>query len=185
MVESTAFCALYVLPSLHSTPVHFPFSTISCVMVLLVRITPPWASINRASACVKVPDPPRGVVQLHFCLPAQIAYARRPVAAASGGSTVWYAIHTMNARQCSSSKLSRMIYQADIAKRRCQILPLGCSASRSFSGFPKPIGVYDVAANTGFISSYSVIIRRYAAASFFENLANSSHVRSRSSHWVM
>src|SRR5258707_11578429 len=49
IVESTAFSARYELPSSHSAPMHLPFSTIRPLIHLLVRITPPCASMNRTA----------------------------------------------------------------------------------------------------------------------------------------
>ena len=123
MVESTAFSARYELPSTHSTPTHLPPSTISLCTVFSVRITPPSDSISFPSACVNAPEPPFGAVQLQRCRPYTSEYASRPVIGSSGGTTVCSAIHNMNARQWSSSKLSRMISHADMAMRRCHTLP--------------------------------------------------------------
>ena len=63
MVESTALSARYELPSAHSTPTHFPFSMISRETVLFTRITPLCASMNLASACVNMPDPPLAILR--------------------------------------------------------------------------------------------------------------------------
>jgi hypothetical protein len=46
-----------------------------------------------------------------------------------------------------------MISQPDIAIRRSQRLPSGCSASRSLIGLPQPIGVYDTASKIGLTAS--------------------------------
>src|SRR5260370_42595847 len=85
MVESTALPARYELPSLHSTPAHFPFSTVSCLTHLLGRRTPPCASTKRASAWVNCPDPPLGMGRPECCCRAS-EYARRAVTGDSAGS---------------------------------------------------------------------------------------------------
>src|SRR6266852_5813783 len=102
MVESTALPARYELPSLHSTPAHFPFSTISRFTHLLVRTTPPCASIKRASAWVNCPDPPLGMGRPECCWRAA-EYARRPVTGESGGSEAKCDMYSRKVRQGSSS----------------------------------------------------------------------------------
>src|ERR1700680_3365854 len=105
MVDSTAFSPRYELPSAHSTPTHLPPSTIRRVTALLVRTTPLCASMNLASACVRMPDPPFGIGRL-----VRIAeYAVRPDIGYCGGDMLG-GVPIMKAGPGSSSKLSGGIF---------------------------------------------------------------------------
>src|SRR5580692_7361840 len=97
-VETTALLARYELPSLHSTPAHFPFSTIRLFTHLLVRITPLCASMNRASATVSAPEPPLGSGRPECCCLA-VPYANRPVTGESGGSAARCDIYNAKIRE--------------------------------------------------------------------------------------
>ena len=88
--------------------------------------------------------------------------------APSIGTAVCEAIHAMKAREWGSSNSWRMTSRALIMLRRIQMLPRGCSASRSAAVGPCPIGRNRVAPRIAFTSSYSSTSRRYAAASFSE-----------------
>ena len=112
------------------------------------------------SASVSAPEPPRGTDQLRPCRPKMIEYALTPEPAASTGTSVWNACQIMNAWTWRSSNSRRITSQAEIAWRRSQIRPRGCSSSISSSEGPKPGGVTRARPKMPLTSSYSAMRRR-------------------------